>query len=53
MLAAGMQYCGEFHRFRVVFLVTRAAWESFEFSIKCVGASRSFPPPLPSLIMRS
>ena len=32
-----------------LFLVTCAAWVNFEFSIKCVGASRSFPPPLPFL----
>ena len=31
------------------FLAMCAARESFEFSIKCVGASRSFPPPLPFL----
>ena len=30
-----------------LFLVTRAAWVSSEISIKCVGALRSFPPPLP------
>ena len=34
---------------KVLFLVTRPAWVSFEFSIKCVGASRSFLPPLPFL----
>ena len=28
-----------------LFLVTRAAWVSAEISIKCVGASRSFPLP--------
>ena len=37
----------------VLFLETRAAWESSEISIKCVGASRSFPPPHPFFIMRS
>ena len=30
-----------------------AAWVSSEISIKCVGASHSFPPPLPFFIMRS
>ena len=31
----------------LLFLVTRAAWVSFEFFIKSVGASRSFPLPFP------
>ena len=30
----------------LLFLVTRAAWVNLEISIKCVGALRSFPPPL-------
>ena len=30
----------------LICLVTRAAWVNFESSIKCIGASRSFPPPL-------
>ena len=34
-----------------LFLVTRAAWERFEFLIKRVGDSRSFP--FAFLIMRS
>ena len=47
-------YFSWLHTLRLcLFLVTRAAWESSEISIKCVGASRSFPPPLPFFIMRS
>ena len=37
----------------LLLLVTRAAWVSLEISIKCVGALRSFPLPLPPFIMRS
>ena len=34
-------------------LVTHAAWESFEFSIKCIGTSCSVSPPLPSSLLCS
>lgn len=37
-----------------IFLVMRVAWEHFEFSVKYIGTSQSFPPPLPmSMLLQS